>query len=82
MILVAAAAGNAAGEIRLSDDGIASTVTEKLEGTIPVKIETIDRLCSSLKIQPTYIEADIEGYEEHMLEGAAETIAAYHRSWR
>jgi FkbM family methyltransferase len=75
--IVAAALGDAAGEIRLSNDGIASTVTDQEDGTIPVRVETIDHLCSSLQIRPTYIKADIEGYEEKMLMGAAETIAAH-----
>ena len=76
--IVAAAIGDLVGDIRLSNNGIASMVTDQQDGTIPVKVETIDHLCSSLSIKPSYIKADIEGYEEKMLMGAAETIAAYH----
>jgi len=76
--IVNAAVGEEVGTIRLSNNGIGSTATETEDGSIPVKVETIDHLCSSLHIQPTYIKADIEGYEEKMLMGASETIAAYH----
>jgi FkbM family methyltransferase len=74
--IVAAALGDTTGEIRLSSNGLASMVTDQEDGTIPVRVETVDRLCSSLRIQPSYIKADIEGYEEKMLMGAAETITA------
>jgi FkbM family methyltransferase len=40
-----------------------------------IKIETVDAICDRLKCFPTYVKADIEGFEEKMLEGAAETIA-------
>jgi FkbM family methyltransferase len=76
--VVDAAIGDEVGEICLSNDGIASVVTDRRDGTIPVKVETVDHLCARLNIQPTFIKADIEGYEEKMLVGAAETIAAYH----
>jgi FkbM family methyltransferase len=76
--IVAAAIGDRVGDIHLSNDGIASMVTDREDGTIPVKVETIDHLCASLDIRPTYIKADIEGYEEKMLMGAAETIATHH----
>jgi FkbM family methyltransferase len=73
-----AAVGDEVGVIRLSNGGIGSVVTDECEGTIPIRVETIDHLCSSLKIEPTFIKADIEGYEEKMLMGAAQTIAACH----
>jgi FkbM family methyltransferase len=76
--VVDAAIGDEVGEICLSNDGIASVVTDRRDGTIPIKVETVDHLCSRLNIQPIFIKADIEGYEENMLTGAAETIAAYH----
>lgn len=76
--LVDAALGDTVGSIRLSNDGLASVVTDQEDDTMPIRLETIDHLCSSLNIQPTYIKADIEGYEEKMLLGASETIAAHH----
>lgn len=76
--IVAAALGDTVGEIRLTNNGIGSVITDLQEGTTPARVETVDHLCSSLAIQPTYIKADIEGYEEKMLMGAAETIATHH----
>ena len=73
-----AAVGDAVGETRLTNSGMYSIVTHLPNGTIPIGIVTIDHLCSSLGIQPTYIKADIEGFEEKMLLGAAESIAMYH----
>jgi FkbM family methyltransferase len=75
--IVAAAIGDLVGDIQLSNDGMSSMVTDRQDGIIPVKVETIDHLCVSLDIKPTYVKADIEGYEEKMLMGAIETIAAY-----
>lgn len=75
--VVNAAVGDAVGEIRLTNSGMYSSVTDLPDGTIPIQIVTIDHLCSSLGIQPTFIKADIEGFEEKMLMGAAESIATY-----
>jgi len=75
--VVNAAVGDAAGETYLTNSGMYSLVTHLSDGTIPIKIVTIDNICSSLGIQPTYIKADIEGFEEKMLVGAAESIATY-----
>jgi FkbM family methyltransferase len=75
--VVDAAVGDQLGVVMLSNGGLGSVVTDKQEGSLPVRVETIDHLCPSLDIQPTYIKADIEGYEEKMLTGAAEVIAAY-----
>ena len=72
------ALGEKLGVVRLTNGGMFSVITDEREGTIPVKLETVDNLSTSLSIRPTYIKADIEGYEEKMLMGAAETIAAYH----
>jgi FkbM family methyltransferase len=41
-----------------------------------IKIETMDAVCGRLKCYPTYLKVDIEGYEQKMLEGAAETISS------
>lgn len=43
-----------------------------------IKVETIDAVCDRLKIAPTYLKADIEGFEDKMLQGAAETISRHH----
>ena len=75
--VVNAAVGDAIGETRLTNTGMYSVVTQLPNGTIPIRMETIDHLCSSLGIRPTYIKADIEGFEEKMLLGAAESISAY-----
>ena len=75
--VINAAVGDAVGETRLTNTGMYSAVTQLPDGTIPIRMETIDHLCSSLCIRPTYIKADIEGFEEKMLLGAAESIATY-----
>lgn len=43
-----------------------------------INIETLDSVSTRLNCHPTYIKADIEGYEQNMLEGAAETISSAH----
>ena len=60
----------------LSKDDIASKVSE--EDGYPIRIETIDAACARLGVEPTYIKADIEGFESKMLEGAADTITRLH----
>jgi len=41
-----------------------------------INIETLDAACDRLHCYPTYLKVDIEGYEQKMLEGAAETISS------
>ena len=67
------ALGAEPGTAYLKQCGIASTITaEKTD--LKIKISTIDDFCETSGIQPTYIKADLEGYEMNLLSGAANTI--------
>lgn len=74
--LVNSGLGDRAGEAFLSRDDIASKVSS--DDGYPIRIETIDGASQRLGVSPTYIKADIEGFEAKMLEGAAETITRGH----
>jgi FkbM family methyltransferase len=74
--LVAAAVGDAPGQAFLSDGDVAAHVLS--DGGVPIAIDTIDAVCDRMKLTPTYLKADIEGFEAKMLAGAAETIARHH----
>ncbi|KAA6463115.1 FkbM family methyltransferase [Acidobacteria bacterium AB60] len=54
-------------------------VSEEDDGPhIRINIETLDAAAQRMECTPTFIKADIEGYEEKMLEGAAEIISSAH----
>jgi FkbM family methyltransferase len=74
--LVNAALGEECGEAFLSRDDIASKVDS--DDGYPIRVQTIDSAYDRMKIAPTYLKADIEGFEAKMLAGAAETIAHHH----
>lgn len=76
VLLVNAALGDKVGQSFLSKDDIASKVSA--EDGYPIEVETVDHACARLGLAPTYIKADIEGFEAKMLEGAVETIARLH----
>lgn len=67
------AIGNEDGEIFFNEDSLDGKVTE---GTVSnaqkININKIDTLLAGKKI--TYLKADIEGFEQEMLRGAAQTI--------
>ncbi len=75
-MLINSGVGDVEAKAYLSRDDIASMVTQ--DGGYPIQIETIDAACDRLKLVPTYLKADIEGFEARMLMGAAETIARHH----
>jgi FkbM family methyltransferase len=74
--LIPAALGEAPGEAFLSDGDVAAHVLQ--DGGVPIAIDTVDAVCDRLRIVPTYLKADIEGFEAKMLAGAEETIASHH----
>lgn len=76
VLLVQAAVGDQPGRGFLSRDDIASTINN--DDGYPIEIEPIDAYCDRVKVVPTYLKADIEGFEAKMLAGAAETIARHH----
>lgn len=71
--IISAALADKPGLAYLSKDGIASYLTTE-KTPDQVIVETIDRFCEAKNIQPSYIKADLEGYEIQLLEGAKETI--------
>lgn len=69
------AVGNVDGEIDFDDNSLDGTVSQSGAGH-KVEIHKIDTLMKG-KGPITYLKADIEGFEEEMLRGAAETIRTY-----
>jgi FkbM family methyltransferase len=70
--IVPMALSNVSGTGYLSNNGIASMVSEK--GEIPITLQTIDNLFFEKGKIVNYIKADLEGFEIQMLEGAKNTI--------
>lgn len=70
------ALGEKCAEAYLKKAGINSSITtEKTEHK--VSVVTVDHFCYEYKIKPSYIKADLEGYEINLLKGAKETIKQY-----
>lgn len=59
--IVEKAVGNEKGLVSFSGDGVSASVDNK--GKISVEIDTLDNICEELKIAPTILKMDIEGYE-------------------
>ena len=59
---------------RLSGQGILSTIVEGDAGPGGIDVKTLDQCCNSLPEAVTYLKADVEGYELHLLKGGAEFI--------
>ncbi|HYD89942.1 MAG TPA: FkbM family methyltransferase [Flavobacterium sp.] len=67
------AVGNEDGEIMFSEDSLDGKITNGTEANSEkITICRIDTLMKDKKV--TYLKADIEGFEQEMLKGAAETI--------
>lgn len=71
--IVRAALGEQVQEAYLQRAGMASAVTFTPTDT-KVLINTIDNYCATKGCDMTYLKADLEGYELHVLAGAKETI--------
>jgi FkbM family methyltransferase len=71
--VINSALGAETGIAYLKKAGIASAITTK-KTKLKVELDTIDHFCKINHIQPTYIKADLEGYEMNLLAGATETI--------
>ena len=71
--VVAAALADRCGHSFLEEDGPSSRIADGGSGT-SVEVITVDELCSRLDLVPTYIKADLEGFEPGMIRGARETI--------
>lgn len=71
--VVAAALADHCGRVSLEENGTSSRVVER-GGDLSVEAITVDELCSRLDLVPTYIKADLEGFEPAMIRGARETL--------
>ena len=60
----------------LKSRGIASSITHE-PTDISVTIDTLDHICQQQDFAPTYLKADLEGYEMTMLAGAVHVIRTH-----
>jgi FkbM family methyltransferase len=67
------ALGSEPATLYLRDSGIGSSLHLEPPGT-PTRVTTLDEFCASTGVRPTYLKADLEGFELRMLQGARETI--------
>ena len=76
VVIVPEALGDQVQTAYLQKIGIASRIVMEPTPT-PVAITTIDHYCESTATPLNYLKADVEGYELHMLRGAANSIRKY-----
>ena len=74
--IIPAALSDHSGTALLEENGIASRITQGSVGT-PVETTTIDALCACLDVVPTFIKADLEGWEPAMIRGARKLLARH-----
>jgi FkbM family methyltransferase len=72
--IVPSALGESPGSAYLRRSGISSSITTEVTDT-PVAMDTIDAYCERTGFSPSYLKADMEGYEMPLLKGASRTIA-------
>lgn len=72
--LVQCALGNTSGTAFLKGGGICSKLSGDTDGQ-EIDVLPLDKLCRDRAIDCSYLKADVEGFEQALLEGAAETIA-------
>ncbi len=70
--IINTAVGSIDDEVYFNEDSLDGQVSANNTGNAKIKISKIDSLFKDIKI--TYLKADIEGFEQEMLLGAAETI--------
>jgi FkbM family methyltransferase len=73
VIVEAKAVGDRSGTAYLSENAMMTRVTQEASGQA-VEVQSIDSYCVETGTRPTYLKADLEGYEMKMLEGARNTI--------
>ncbi|MGA8741570.1 MAG: FkbM family methyltransferase, partial [Terracidiphilus sp.] len=80
VMIVDAALSNQIESGFLLESSYGSRIVNEGEGGqhIRINVETVDSTAQRIRCAPTFLKADIEGYEQKMLEGAAETISSAH----
>lgn len=71
--LVQCALGRTSSTAFLKSGGICSKVSGETDGE-QIQVLPLDKLCRDRSIECSYLKADVEGFEQELLEGAAETI--------
>jgi FkbM family methyltransferase len=74
--IVRAALSDRCGTALLEENGIASKIGGGKTGT-PTEMITVDALCARLDVAPTYVKADLEGWEPAMIRGARELLSRH-----
>lgn len=72
--LARCALGRTNGKAFMQSSGICSNLSGNSGGQ-KTEVQPLDKLCRDQGIECSYIKADVEGFEQELLEGAAETIA-------
>jgi FkbM family methyltransferase len=65
------------GEGFLSGQSLYATLSRRGEGSMPIRITTIDDYVGQAGIRVDFIKADVESFEFEMLKGAEDTIRRY-----
>jgi len=63
-----------------------TNINQKCQPTVPVtdykvKVRSLDSVVADLKVQPTLIKVDVEGFEFEVIRGAKNLIRDTHPSW-
>lgn len=75
--IIPKAIGKKEGLIGFTGQGVSAGVNEYADNL--VEIDTLDRICDDLKIGPTLLKMDIEGYEGDALKGMEKSIDSVRR---
>ena len=75
--IIQKAIGNERGIIGFTGQGVSAAVKEHANNR--VEIDTLDRICEDLKIAPTLLKMDIEGYEGDALSGMEKSMDTVRR---
>ena len=72
--VVRCALGRTSGKAFMQGSGVGAYLSSNSGGQ-EIEVLPLDKLCRDRGIECSYIKADVEGFEQELLEGAAETIA-------
>lgn len=82
-VLVRAACGDKEGVLQMLTTGAGGAdyfvvPSEARSDTIQVPQVTVDSVCAAQSFAPTHLKIDVEGFEEEVLRGSAQTLATAH----